>query len=63
MRLRSTQGQVSAATVRAVMLGLVQMLAPFAPFFAAELWERMGQPGIVFRTAWPEADAGACARE
>jgi leucyl-tRNA synthetase len=50
-------GQVSAATVRAVMLGLVQMLAPFAPFFAAELWERMEQQGIVFRTAWPEADA------
>ena len=32
-------GEVSAATVRALMLGLVQMLAPFAPFFAAELWE------------------------
>jgi leucyl-tRNA synthetase len=50
-------GQVSAATVRSLMLGLVQMLAPFAPFFAAELWERLGQPGIVFRTPWPEADA------
>ena len=50
-------GQVSAVTVRAVMLGLVQMLAPFAPFFSAELWERMGCEGVVFRTAWPEADA------
>jgi leucyl-tRNA synthetase len=49
-------GEVSAATVRAVMLGLVQMLAPFAPFFAAELWERMGCEGVVFRTAWPEAE-------
>ena len=50
-------GQVSAATVREVMRGLVQMLAPFAPFVAAELWERLGEPGVVFRTAWPEADA------
>jgi leucyl-tRNA synthetase len=48
---------VRASTVRALMLGLVQMLAPFAPFFAAELWERMGQQGIVFRTPWPEANA------
>ncbi len=50
-------GQVRAATIRALMLGLVQMLAPFAPFFAAELWETMGQEGTVFRTGWPEADA------
>jgi leucyl-tRNA synthetase len=50
-------GQVSAATVKAVMMGLVQMLAPFAPFFAAEMWERLGGEGVVFRTKWPEADA------
>jgi leucyl-tRNA synthetase len=50
-------GQVSAATVAEVMRGLVQMIAPFAPFFAAELWERLGETGVVFRTAWPEADA------
>ncbi len=50
-------GQVSARTVRAVMTGLVQMLAPFAPFFAAETWEMLGCEGVVFRTAWPEANA------
>ena len=50
-------GDVSAATVKAVMMGLVQMLAPFAPFFAAEMWERLDGEGVVFRTAWPEADA------
>jgi leucyl-tRNA synthetase len=50
-------GEVAPATVREVLGGLVQMLAPFAPFFAAELWERMGAEGAVFRTAWPEADA------
>ena len=50
-------GEVSPATVREVLSGLVQMLAPFAPFFSSELWERMGMEGAVFRTAWPVADA------
>ena len=50
-------GQVSAATLRELMRGLVQMLAPFAPFVAAELWERLGETGVVFRTGWPAADA------
>jgi leucyl-tRNA synthetase len=29
------------------------MLAPFAPFFAAEMWEELGGEGVVFRTQWP----------
>jgi leucyl-tRNA synthetase len=32
---------------------LTLMLAPFAPFFAAEMWEQIGGEGVVFRTAWP----------
>ncbi len=55
-------GQVSARAVAEVMRGLVQMLAPFAPFLSAELWERMGYEGVLFRTPWPEADE-ALARE
>jgi leucyl-tRNA synthetase len=51
------EGHVTAATVRALLRGLVQMIAPFAPFLAAELWERLGESGVVFRTPWPEADA------
>ena len=50
-------GEVSPATVRELMRGLVQLLAPFAPFFAAEMWELLGETGAVFRTPWPEADA------
>ena len=55
-------GEVSAATVKALLKALVQMLAPFAPFFAAEMWETIGESGVVFRAAWPEADE-ALARE
>jgi leucyl-tRNA synthetase len=50
-------GDVSPATVAEVFRNLVLMLAPFAPFLAAELWEEIGGQGTVFRTAWPVADA------
>jgi leucyl-tRNA synthetase len=32
---------------------LILLLAPFAPFFAAEMWEQLGGDGVVFRTPWP----------
>ena len=35
-------------------LTLVQLLAPFAPHVAEELWERLGQRGSVHRAPWPE---------
>jgi leucyl-tRNA synthetase len=50
-------GEVSAGVVAEVFRNLVLMLAPFAPFLAAELWEEIGGQGTVFRVAWPVADA------
>ena len=49
-------GNVPPAAVAEVFRNLVLMLAPFAPFLAAELWEEIGGKGVVFRTAWPVAD-------
>jgi leucyl-tRNA synthetase len=49
-------GEVSEKTIAEVFRGLTLLLAPFAPFLAAELWEQMGQEGIVFRVPWPKAD-------
>jgi leucyl-tRNA synthetase len=49
-------GEVEKQAVAAAFLGLTLMLAPFAPFLAAELWERMGYEGAVFRATWPIAD-------
>jgi leucyl-tRNA synthetase len=34
----------------------VQMLAPFAPHLAEELWSAMGERGTVFRRGWPAYD-------
>jgi leucyl-tRNA synthetase len=33
------------------------LLAPFAPFLAAELWEELGYTNPIFRQEWPVADA------
>jgi leucyl-tRNA synthetase len=49
-------GEVPPSAVAEVFRNLVLMLAPFAPFLAAELWEQIGGQGIVFRVAWPVAD-------
>jgi leucyl-tRNA synthetase len=50
-------GDISAGTIAEVFHKLVLLLAPFAPFMAAELWEQMGGEGVLFRQPWPEADA------
>ena len=55
-------GAISSTAIHEVFRNLVLMLAPFAPFFAAEMWEQLGETGVVFRTSWPVADA-ALARE
>jgi leucyl-tRNA synthetase len=46
-------GEISPPAVAEVFRGLILLLAPFAPFFAAEMWEQIGGKGVVFRTAWP----------
>jgi leucyl-tRNA synthetase len=49
-------GEVSRAAVGEIFRNLILMLAPFAPFFAAEMWEEIGGEGVVFRTTWPVAN-------
>ena len=34
----------------------VAMLSPFAPHIAEEMWERLGNSGLVSRSAWPVPD-------
>ncbi|HUR37186.1 MAG TPA: class I tRNA ligase family protein, partial [Terriglobales bacterium] len=36
---------------------LVLLLAPFAPYLAAELWSLMGEQGTLFKQEWPKFDA------
>ncbi len=50
-------GEVSSATLAELLRTLTLLLAPFAPFLAAELWQQMGGSGQVFAQAWPLANA------
>nr|MBA3895280.1 leucine--tRNA ligase [Gemmatimonadales bacterium] len=43
---------------KAVVQELVVMLAPFAPHFAEECWERLGHGESVFEASWPAWDEG-----
>ena len=49
-------GAIEETAVAAVMEGVVLMLAPFAPFLTAELWETMGRQEAILRSPWPAAD-------
>jgi leucyl-tRNA synthetase len=51
-------GEVPAAAMRELLSSLVLLLAPFAPFLAAELWEEIGGDGAILRAPWPKSDPG-----
>lgn len=41
---------------RSEVAPLVQLVAPFAPHIAEELWEQLGNSGTVFDSEWPVVD-------
>jgi leucyl-tRNA synthetase len=45
-----------AAVSRAATLAFIQVLAPFAPHFAEEVWSRLGAPGTAAGAPWPAFD-------
>ncbi len=47
------------STHREMVEGLILMLAPFAPHFAEESWERLGHDTSIFDARWPEWDESA----
>ncbi|HEV2274782.1 MAG TPA: class I tRNA ligase family protein, partial [Acidobacteriaceae bacterium] len=53
----------SAALLSAVLRPLVLLLAPFAPFLAAELWEQIGETGSLLRQPWPKFDENLAREE
>ena len=70
-------GEVPAPVVYTLLHALVRMLAPFAPYISAELWEELGEDGAVLhpgekdpspgtpvlRAPWPKSDPGLPAED
>jgi len=57
-----TAGKFPGALLADVQRQLTLLLAPFAPYMAAELWEALGQTDNLLRHSWPFFDA-ALAKE
>ena len=49
-------GSVPAPVLYEVLKNLVLLIAPFAPFLAAEMWEALGEEGNVLRAPWPASN-------
>lgn len=47
----------TGARPKKILLPMLQMVAPFAPHMAEELWEKMGQSGFVSNAKWPSFDS------
>jgi len=61
-RVALRQSAEGKAALRSALEALVQLLSPFSPHIAEELWEKMGHAEILIRTPWPAFDP-ALARE
>ena len=53
---RGFEPPAPASLMADVQRDLVLMLAPFAPYLAAELWETIGQTSNLLREPWPKFD-------
>jgi leucyl-tRNA synthetase len=49
--------------VREVVKDLVMLIAPFAPHFAEEMWEKLGYKNSIFTSTWPAFDEQALIRD
>jgi len=49
-------GAIPTALLADVQRDLVLLLAPFAPYLSAELWEMLGEKGNLLRMPWPKYD-------
>jgi leucyl-tRNA synthetase len=49
-------GEVPASVVHELLTTLVLLIAPFAPYLAAEMWEELGGEVAVLRAPWPKGN-------
>jgi leucyl-tRNA synthetase len=50
-------GEIPAPVVHELLRNLVLLMAPFAPYIAAELWAELGEQEAVLRAPWPATNA------
>ncbi len=55
--LHDNEADLSGPVIGEALEKLTLLMAPFAPYLAAELWEELGRAGPVFKQPWPAYDA------
>jgi leucyl-tRNA synthetase len=61
--LFSLEERLGGETLAEILPTLALMLAPFAPYLAAELWEELGNEGQVLKQSWPAFDPELAAED
>ncbi len=56
------EGKHNSRLYRECVLDLIKLLAPLAPHFSEELWQRLGMPYSVFNRGWVKMDETALVR-
>jgi leucyl-tRNA synthetase len=54
-----SKNEINAQFLKDVLSKLVVLVSPFAPHFAEELWEMLGNKPTIFDETWPEYDSKA----
>jgi leucyl-tRNA synthetase len=62
-RFAELPAEDSAELLGSLLRPLILLLAPFAPYLAAELWEQMGEAGSLLRHPWPQFDENLAREE
>ncbi len=62
-RYDNEQAEKNVSYLTEIVNDLVRLMAPFAPHFAEEMWERLGNSYSVFNEAWPTFDPAALVRD
>ena len=55
--LHAHEAEMSGPVIAESLEKLTLLLAPFAPYLTAEMWEEMGREGPIFKQPWPVYDA------
>lgn len=53
---QQAEGRDYSGSFHAALTSFAQLLSPFAPHLAEELWEMMGAPGLCAESQWPTHD-------
>jgi leucyl-tRNA synthetase len=61
--LAEMPAEVSSELMATVLPSLILLLAPFAPYLAAELWHETGGAGSLLRQPWPSFDSDLAREE